>query len=188
MANPLITGRDLQSLVQSVAAVPSTSITSNAAGTYSAVTGLTIDRATIQSNGGIAQQITNAMPLGCLFILQYDLSIAAAKSFGATSVKVEHSNNGTAWASLYDINNTTTVSPPSTWPTAAQALLIETNAGTAAATIHGSVMFEADVKSANRYIRLDVTPTLTSTGTIDTASFYGVAVLHGFSEVLPTQL
>src|SRR5271165_1366971 len=125
MANPLITGRDLQSLVQSVAAVPSTSITSNAAGTYSAVTGLTIDRATIQSNGGIAQQITNAMPLGCLFILQYDLSIAAA-------------------------------------------------------TIHGSVMFEADVKSANRYIRLDVTPTLTSTGTIDTASFYGVAVLHGF--------
>ena len=60
----------------------------------------------------------------------------------------------------------------------AYAAAVVATGGTGGSTETGEIEINVDLGGANRYVRLQVTPTLSATGT-DTAAIAGVAVLSG---------
>jgi hypothetical protein len=178
VSNPLITGKNLDSITLSVAASAYVASTAGGSGDNTLVTGLTIDRLNLTPNGAKGT-IPNVSPFGAMFLVSYEAALAAAATLSIVAAKVEDSADGTTWATIYDITGSAAPVPP-TWPAAG---VVDTG-GTGGSTQRGVVTFMTDIKKARRYVRFDFTPDLSATGT-DTGKFIVSAVLSGIDEVPP---
>lgn len=178
MSNPLITGKNLDSITLPVAASAYASATAGGTGDNTLVTGLTIDRLALTPNGAKGT-VPNVSPFGAMFLLSYEATLAAAATLSVVAAKVEDSADGTTWATIYDITGATAPIPP-TWLAAG---VVDTGAA-GGSTQRGVVTFMTDIKKARRYVRFDFTPDLSATGT-DTAKFMVSAVMTGIDEVPP---
>ena len=178
MSNPLVIGKDLGDITLPVPASAYVAATAGGSGDNTAVTGLTIDRFTLQPTGA-STAVSNEPPTSALFELYYECALGAANTITIKSAKLEDSADGTNWATVFD----STASPstaPSTWPASG---VVDTG-GTGGTTQRGVVAFNTNIKQCRRYVRFDWTPDLSAANT-DTGKFTVTAVLSGFAEVPP---
>lgn len=144
-------GRDLKGETTSLYALDETNATAAGSGDNTAAPGVNIDTRTL------------ADPASVVFEVWARATLAAAATLTITG-KVEHSVTGSGdWADLVT----------------ASSLLVLTG-GSGGTTEKGVARLGADLRQANRYIRVNVTPDL-SAGSTDTATLTAVAVFGGLA-------
>ncbi len=174
--NPLVMAKDLANMVIAVNATAHVSATAGGAGNNVAVTGLTIDRNTLQPYGAAAA-VANAMPVGAVFLVNYEAALGAGNTLSVNAVKIEHSADGSTW-STYVAQTAVVANINADWPLAG---VVDTGA-TGGSTQRGVVAFGTNLQGAMRYVRFDFTPDLSAAST-DTANIAVCAVLSGYGEV-----
>ena len=114
--------------------------------------------------GASIDRASHKMPLSAAFGIAFETVLSASATLSITSAKLQHSADGSTWADFL------TFDAPG---------VVATGAG----TVDGIVKLDADVSTANRYLRLVWTPDLSASGT-DTLKAQALAVLAG-GNVLP---
>ncbi len=126
-----------------------------------------------ERNGtAIDRNALNSVALSAIVTIPYYGALAAAKTVTIKS-NVQHSSVSSAgWADYNDKDNST-----------ANTVTAGSTATTAAQTPSGVLEYDVDLAAAKRYVRVQVTPTLSATAT-DTVDIAGVIVFGG-GGVLP---
>jgi hypothetical protein len=146
--------RDIYSQIQAARALPNSTATAGGAGDNTEVDGPTIDRTALTDRGQSA----------ALF-LNYPPALASAQSL-AVSVQFQDSADGSSWDDL-------------------GAAQVQTVLGGAGGTFTGVLKYRyTNFHLARRYVRAQVTPNLSASGT-DTSGISGILVVGGQDE-LPT--
>ncbi len=130
-------------------------LTAGGAGDDTLVDGLTIDREAIGQG---------SMPDSALFGVLYEATLAATKTL-SIAYDIQTSPDGTNWTD---------------YQSGAAAILA--TGPTGGATIKGSFNIQVNLRSAQRYVRLNYTPDLSNTAT-DTAYCDGVGFFAGFDRL-----
>jgi hypothetical protein len=143
-------------------AAPAASIVAGGSGNGVAVTGITIDRTTI----GMAQV--------AIFATLFEANLTANKTLSLSGLKVEHSTDGATWVPYVPPYPNTTYTQPG----------VVATGPTGNGIVRGTSAIEVSLSSAYRYVRFDMTPTLSNTAT-DTAVLMTHAHFGGFSHVPP---
>ena len=143
------------------------------------VTAATTTEDGIEINGKIIDRRVDGASVSNVFlsgkvIIAYDGALTTGKTLTVAS-NVQHSDTtaSTAFADLADRDGSTGVS------------VVETNSTGGNGTPSGVLEFDLRLDSAKRYLRIQVTPTLSATAT-DTVDMGGVTVL-GMGDFIPAQ-
>jgi len=177
--NPLLMAKNLASMIIAVEASAHAAATAGGTGDNAEVVGLTIDRENLLPYG-TAAAVTNAAPIGAVFLVNYEAALGAGNTLTIGKGLVEDSADGVNWATIYDQTGTAAPIPPA-WPVAG---VVDTG-GAGGTTQRGVIAFGTDIQKARRYVRFDFTPDL-SAATTDTLKVDVVAVLSGLGEVPAT--
>lgn len=175
MTTTFASRRDQQSMVQCVMGAAYVLATAGGAGDNTAVTGTTLNRNSLYSNG--LSTLTDTLPEYVIFNVAYEAILAAAATLTIKSVVIEHSSDGSAWSTFLTQASTPR---PNGWPAAG---VVDTG-GVGGSTQRGVVKFGADLTGAKQYIRFLYTPDL-SAGATDTAKLMVVAEFSSYRELPP---
>jgi len=149
--------RDVGSLLVAKSALNPVTVTAATTADGQEINGTHIDR----------QAFTHDMPLSCKVIAEHYGSLAAAKT-ATLAFNLQHADSTTgAWTDYNDRDGTTVA-------TVTQA------ATTASQTFNNVTVADYSLGAAKRWIRVQVTPTLSATAT-DTLDYGGVVVFGGYN-------
>lgn len=146
---------DIGKYIKGVAAIAPATVLSSAGG--SATNGLTIDRNALPRHCYSARAIVTGRLTGST---QQTVSLASA---------VQHSSDGSSWDSFSTGTNASAV--------------VGSTGATGAQSTDGTVEQTINLKSARRYIRVNVTPTFTLTSSGDNVALNGVVAFGGADEL-----
>lgn len=144
---------NIAAFITPVIAIAQTSATAGGTGDNTAITGITIDRNAVS---------TGSKPLSAIVSVLYDTVMTDTKTLTLKTQKIEHSDDGSTWSDYATFGDVT---------------IAKTGTNT-----RGATKLAVDLGSAKRYVRFDVTPDLSASGT-DTAVIGAAWVFAGFDRL-----
>lgn len=151
----LVTQHNIGALITERIASTVLSITAGGAGDNATFTGISFDREAFAQG---------SLPDSALFAALYDATLASGKTLSA-GLGVQDSADNSAWSDFSTVASTVVATGPS-----------------GGGRVSGAVPFAVDLGPARRYVRVNVLPDMSATGT-DTGFVVSAAAFGGFDRL-----